>query len=234
MMLLYGLAAFGLLWWLSKVFVRSDTKAVARAIKIVGGVLALGAAVAAGHEGPYRHGVAARRASAPGRSDGAASNCRCPGAKQGGERVSRVPVGDDRNGDRSTVRRGLRRTCSRAHHAGRRLGDLDQASLRALYAECRSLDPEGAAFLEAYFDRRFPGWREYAQGNRDTRTRTQTGAMSKEEAYQVLGLQPGASLDEIREAYRRLMKKLHPDQGGTAHLAARVNQAREVLLSRHR
>ncbi|KAB0268251.1 hypothetical protein FEZ63_06010 [Microvirga brassicacearum] len=58
--------------------------------------------------------------------------------------------------------------------------------------------------------------------------------MSKEEAYQVLGLQPGASLDEIREAYRRLMKKLHPDQGGTAHLAARVNQAREVLLSRHR
>ena len=72
-------------------------------------------------------------------------------------------------------------------------------------------------FLEAYFDRRFPGWREYAQGDGDTRTRTQTGAMSKEEAYQVLGLQPGASLDEIREAYRRLMKKLHPDQGGTAH-----------------
>ena len=117
---------------------------------------------------------------------------------------------------------------------GRGLDDLDQPSLQALYAECGSYDPEGAALLEAYFDRRFPGWREYAQGDGDTRTRTQSGAMSKEEAYQVLGLQPGASLDEIREAYRRLMKKLHPDQGGTAHLAARVNQAREVLLSRHR
>jgi curved DNA-binding protein CbpA len=58
--------------------------------------------------------------------------------------------------------------------------------------------------------------------------------MTKEEAYQVLGLQPGASLDEIRQAYRTLMKKLHPDHGGTAYLAARVNQAKEVLLGRHR
>jgi hypothetical protein len=121
-------------------------------------------------------------------------------------------------------------------HAGQSLADLDQAALRRVYEECRSFDPEGAALLETYLDRRFSSWRENAQRDGDTRTRThaQAGAMSKEEAYQILGLQPGASVDEIRHAYRTLMKKLHPDQGGTSHLAARVNEAREILLSRHR
>jgi hypothetical protein len=120
--------------------------------------------------------------------------------------------------------------------AGRRLSSLDPAGLSRLYEECSALDPDGIPLLEAYLDRRFSGWRENAQGDRDTRTRTHahSGVMTKEEAYQVLGLQPGASLNEIRQAYRTLMKKLHPDHGGTAYLAARVNQAKEVLLGRHR
>jgi DnaJ-domain-containing protein 1 len=233
MMLLYGLAAFGIIWWLSKVFVRSDTKAVTKAVRVVGGVLALGLAVLLGVKGRIDMALllGGFGAWALGWSG---LNLPVPWRRQdNGEAITRVRSAmiemeiDRRSGTVSgNVLAG--------RFSGRRLGDLDQPSLRALYAECRSLDPEGAAFLEAYFDRRFPGWREYAQGDGDTRTRTQTGAMSKEEAYQVLGLQPGASLDEIREAYRRLMKKLHPDQGGTAHLAARVNQAREVLLSRHR
>lgn len=54
--------------------------------------------------------------------------------------------------------------------------------------------------------------------------------MSREEAYQVLGLEPGASPERIRDEYRRLMKKMHPDQGGTNYLAARINEARKVLL----
>ena len=233
MMLLYGLAAFGAMWWLSKVFVRSDTKAVAKAVKIVGGVLALGLAVLLGVKGRIDMalllgGVAAWALGWSGFK--LPFRWRRP---DNGEAIARVRSAmiemeiDRRSG-------AVSGNVLAGRYSGRHLGDLDQASLRSLYAECRSLDPEGAAFLEAYFDRRFPGWREYAQGDGDTRTRTQTGAMSKEEAYQVLGLQPGASLDEIREAYRRLMKKLHPDQGGTAHLAARVNQAREVLLNRHR
>ena len=120
--------------------------------------------------------------------------------------------------------------------AGRRLSSLDPQGLRQLYEECCAHDPQGVPLLEAYLDRRFSGWRENAQGDRDTRTRTQahSGVMTKEEAYQILGLQPGASLDEVRKAHRTLMKKLHPDQGGTAYLAARVNEAREVLLGRHR
>ena len=56
--------------------------------------------------------------------------------------------------------------------------------------------------------------------------------MSREEAYQVLGLQPGAGIDEIRAAHRRLIAKLHPDQGGGDYLARKINEARDVLLAR--
>jgi hypothetical protein len=56
------------------------------------------------------------------------------------------------------------------------------------------------------------------------------GPMSRAEAYQVLGLQPGASEEDIRAAHRRLMQGAHPDHGGSDWLAARINQARDVLL----
>lgn len=61
-------------------------------------------------------------------------------------------------------------------------------------------------------------------------SRPPPGGMSREEAYATLGLQPGADEAEIRAAHRRLMKACHPDHGGSDVLAARVNQAKDVLL----
>ena len=96
-------------------------------------------------------------------------------------------------------------------------------------------DAESIPLLESYLDRRFPAWRQNAQGDgagRQSRAAA-SGKMTDEEAYQILGLKAGAGRDEIGRAHRALMKKLHPDQGGSTYLAARVNEAKEVLLRTH-
>jgi DnaJ domain len=112
---------------------------------------------------------------------------------------------------------------------------LDEFSLSALVAMIPSFDAESVALLESYLDRRFPAWREHAEGNAagGQRRPPTGGKMTDEEAYQILGLQPGAGRDEIGRAHRTLMKKLHPDQGGSTYLAARVNEAKDTLLRTH-
>ncbi len=85
-----------------------------------------------------------------------------------------------------------------------------------------------------YSNRRQSGSGEHTQGNADARRSTSRGKMTEQEAYQILGLEPGASAEVIASAHRALMKKFHPDQGGTTYLAARINEAKEVLLRRHR
>ena len=66
----------------------------------------------------------------------------------------------------------------------------------------------------------------------DTRSRPPPprGAMGRAEALKVLGLEEGASDDEIRAAHRRLILQTHPDKGGSSYLAAKINEAKDVLL----
>ena len=115
---------------------------------------------------------------------------------------------------------------------GTRLDTLDVDTLISLFGE---IDEESRALLAAYLDRRDAGWREHAQADAAAgRSSAPRGPMTHEEAYQILGLERGASTEDIVGAHRTLMKKLHPDLGGTNYLAARVNEAKDTLLRQHR
>lgn len=123
-------------------------------------------------------------------------------------------------------------TVKQGRFAGRPLGSLSIEELVGLLAECRNADSESATILEAYLDRvHGAGWRQHGPGAAGSNGAGARGTgMSREEAYAVLGLKPDAGTEDVREAYHRLMKKLHPDQGGSDYLAARLNEARDLLL----
>lgn len=116
---------------------------------------------------------------------------------------------------------------------GQSLADLAPEQLFDLLDEARREDDDAAALLETWLDRLGPAeWRS-AYEARGTGAGAQTasgGAMSREEAYRILGLSSGASHEEIRQAHRRLMRNFHPDAGGSTYLASKINQAKDVLL----
>jgi hypothetical protein len=120
-------------------------------------------------------------------------------------------------------------------YAGRALDELDRDELLGLRQEVAG-DGESLALVDAYLDRRMPGWREDVEDDATAGARRapDTGPMTNQQAYEILGLAPGASQAEIRAAHRRLMKKVHPDQGGSTFLAAKINEAKDRLLGRHR
>ena len=125
-------------------------------------------------------------------------------------------------------------------HEGAHLDSLARPALLELYGVCRRDDPDGARLLEAYLDRRFSGWRSTSDAHADSGGFRageggvrRAGAISEDEAYEILGLKRGAPAADIARAHRDLMKKLHPDLGGTTDLAARVNEAKDVLMRRH-
>ena len=123
--------------------------------------------------------------------------------------------------------------CLKGQFAGRDLSSLSQSESLQLLEELRSTDSQGAILMEAFLDRRWQGWRDRANDRAKTERKSpRSGGMTANEAYDVLGLKSGAKPDEIRAAHRRLMMKFHPDQGGSTYLAARINEAKEILLSR--
>jgi DnaJ-domain-containing protein 1 len=112
---------------------------------------------------------------------------------------------------------------------GRRLAELTLAQLLELYRECAS-DPQSTAVLEAYLDReQGPEWRAEVSADRGSEV-PDGGPMTRQQAYEILGLEPGADEQEILAAHRRLMQRLHPDRGGSNWLAAQINKAKDLLL----
>ncbi len=137
---------------------------------------------------------------------------------------------------------------------GRLLSELSPEELVALWQECRAEDGQSAGVLEAYLDRvHGSAWRQAAGadpadegaaedgapggGASGRRSRwggggsQASGGMSENEALDVLGLSRGATREEINEAHRRLMQTAHPDHGGSNYLAAKINEAKDLLLA---
>lgn len=129
---------------------------------------------------------------------------------------------------------GLEGLVLAGRYEGRVLGEMTEAELQDLRHDLAS-DAESLQLLETYLDGRFPAWRTHAEpdiGGRQAGAPA-SGAMTEKEAYQILGLEPGAGTADIRKAHRRLMQRLHPDLGGSSFLAARINEAKDLLLSLH-
>jgi hypothetical protein len=237
--LIAGVIAVVVLYSLLQMFRAANPAVLARALKIVGGVVALAVAAFTGIRGELAvaipigiFGAGLLGWSPFGTSIGDI------GGLFGGR------GGPQSSGQTSQVRsqfiemtldHGSGQIAGRlvnGPNAGRSLDEFDLPQLSAMIA---TFDPESGALLESYLDRRFPAWRQDAQGDGAGRQRraASRGKMTDEEAYQILGLQPGAARDEIARAHRSLMKKLHPDQGGSTYLAARVNEAKDTLLRTH-
>jgi hypothetical protein len=119
-------------------------------------------------------------------------------------------------------------------HQGAALDDLDVPTLIALLSE---IDQDSALLLATYLDRRQPDWREQEPNDAaagDSGRPSRASEMTEKQAYQILGIQPGATEQDITRAHRFLIKKFHPDQGGSAYLAAQINDAKDFLLRRRR
>lgn len=125
-------------------------------------------------------------------------------------------------------------TVLEGRHRGRRLSELTHEELLRLWLDYRVEDEQSADVLEAYLNRVLgTDWRaqaESAGAGEEERSSQPPRAMSLEEARAILGVGPDADEEEIRAAHRRLMRQVHPDRGGSDYLAAKINEARQVLL----
>ena len=122
-------------------------------------------------------------------------------------------------------------TVLRGRFEGRDLESMSFGELVQLLAECHANDEQSVSLLETYLDReQGPDWRDHAKEEGAQGGATANAPMTKDEAYDVLGLKPGASPEDVKEAHHRLMLKMHPDQGGSTYLASKINQAKDLLL----
>ena len=149
------------------------------------------------------------------------------------------PAGSNRCNSRepwklgSIAKPGRRAAASWRASRGRGLGSLSRTDCLRLNEYCLRADPDAARLLEAYMRDRFAGASRAKPGDGEPRRRVHLeGAMTREHAYEVLGLASAAGVREIVRAHRALIKKHHPDRGGSTAQAALINQAKDTLLEK--
>jgi len=116
---------------------------------------------------------------------------------------------------------------------GQSLSQLTLEQLLRMLELYQESDQQSTAVLSAYLDREHADWREQASAGARSghgSAGDMTKGMTKEDAYAILGLDADADPDQVRNAHRRLMQKLHPDRGGSDYLAAQINAAKALLL----
>ena len=232
MTLLLGLASLAILLWAAQKYLKADPRKLAAVLKLSGGIALLAVAALLGVRGQIALAapLAAAGLALLGWLPFSPAGFGARTQKSQGQ-VSRVrsayldmELDHDSGAMRGTIITGPRQ--------GTALDALDVATLAGMLTE---IDEESRALLAAYLDRRDAGWREHAQADAAAgRGGATRGPMTHQEAYEILGLKPGASSEDIVNAHRTLMKRLHPDLGGTNYLAARVNEAKDTLLGQHR
>jgi hypothetical protein len=118
--------------------------------------------------------------------------------------------------------------------SGRDLDDLDIDELLQLRQYYTLNDEDSRLLLENYIDRTHgTSWRSGQEDTSQSSRTTENSNLSEQEAYAILGLEPGADKQAITKAHKRLMQKLHPDRGGSSYLATKINQAKDLLLNQH-
>ncbi len=121
----------------------------------------------------------------------------------------------------------------RGRFRGRRVDAMLYADVLLLLDECRRTEPASATLLQIHIDE-VRARERHARPERppsSSSTSTRKDEMSRVEAAQILGLQPACGAREVKDAHKRLMLKIHPDQGGSNYLAVKINQARDLLLT---
>jgi hypothetical protein len=225
--LLFGLMLLG------RAFVNADPKTLARFVKWAAIALAAAAVVALAVSGRLSMLLALAAGLFPllRRLHSVIGGLRGPAAGATSEVETsyvRMSLDHDTGAMTGTVLQGS--------FAGMRLDEMRRADLLALLRECRTGDEEAARLVEAWLDRTDPEWRDELHGDQAKAgappPRRGGADITMDEAYAILGLQPGADAAAIKEAHHRLMKQLHPDHGGTDYFAAKINRARDVLLNR--
>jgi hypothetical protein len=232
---LLGLLAFILFLLALRAFARADPKKLAGRLRMAGGIAALGIAAVLMARGLIIVAIplAAFGLGLLGTRIGGMSGAPFPGQKSSGQKSRVRTAAIEMELDHDTG--AMDGICLGGRFDGQLLSSLSRADLLAFLQDIAQSDPQSAALLEAYLDQREPGWRgSGADQDSGRQPRQSPGRMGVDEAFEVLGLAAGATAEEIRDAHRRLMKRMHPDQGGSTYLAARINEAKDVLLGRRR